>query len=456
MSFNPLSSSANATAPQAVAKINPTDPASGNRALDSLKTARNTINQIAKKFDINVKLDQKTSFNAASIKVGILSDKLAQMIGQSEKTLASVYANRQKLAGQLELNKKLMADLNHIDAADVRLKGDKIVPCHTGIAHLAKAAFSSKYQKTLSTTRERFNTTKSAKIRGGIDLSDASVVTQLANLSAKEADVVVRMSDMRDSLDQVAGAAHFLAGRQHEVNQENDRARVKEANAMAGKKTANAFTPAHEKAFAEIYSTNAGFTAINNALRNNREPAVNSSSVIGELKRRHGDDIFAKGAKNEQYAIEDVAGRSLGQIRNYLSASYGEKVRGAAGKSAYQQLHRGQGITPGALKSLEALKANGVLISPAGLFSSSMNQDVARTFARPGSNEVALLIDIKGKTGIAMGSSNAVQSEREVVFTPDSRFEIVSLAKNASGHLLTLRELMPSEYQGKTSQGMPY
>ncbi|NCE88412.1 RHS repeat-associated core domain-containing protein [Pseudomonas sp. Q1] len=190
--------------------------------------------------------------------------------------------------------------------------------------------------------------------------------------------------------------------------------------------------------FQDIYSTNAGYSQINTAMRAGDFVTVSSSKVIGEIERRHGDNQFAGKAGKEirsslKYAAEDI-GRNMEAIDASLYLKENNKS---------SRFFRGQGMTMGGIEAFVRARDEGAVLHSLSLLSASKSKEVAVGFMTSAENE-KVLMEITGFSATGMGSRYSVAAENEYVFSTHANFHVTNVGSNQSRpgtYIIQLKEV---------------
>ncbi len=191
------------------------------------------------------------------------------------------------------------------------------------------------------------------------------------------------------------------------------------------------------KDFFAIYSTNAGSSAINSALRANRPLSVSGKKVVSELAARHGSHHF-EGRTGTQRKLNLIA------VADTLDVADMKKVANQLYQQSNQAVstfYRGQDVTSAALDSFsDAIEAGSILYSLSPL-SVSRDKTVAEGFM---TGTIPVLMEIRGFSASVMTSSLTADGEQERIFSPHADFKVSAMgtrATNSAQYLIRLEEV---------------
>lgn len=210
--------------------------------------------------------------------------------------------------------------------------------------------------------------------------------------------------------------------------------------------------------FAAVYSTNAGYKAVQEALRDKKNVSISGSDVIGEIERRHGDDIFLSGAKKRAADLKFVAGeigtyQTVEKVDKFIYASKLTAVEnGMPGRSTIQ--FRSAFHTDAAVTMLKNAHGRRQLIKPEGLFSVSETKEAARAFGEGMKSKANTIFVVTGKSSHGFHSEYAVRSEQESVYSSYATFSVNSVKTDAKTgfNIVELTEEMMSFSDRRRSQ----
>lgn len=221
--------------------------------------------------------------------------------------------------------------------------------------------------------------------------------------------------------------------------------------------------PEYFREIKDIYTANAAFIKINSALRNKENPGLKGKDIIQELKKRHGDEVFSRGAAKHQQRIESAAnGMNLKTLQAFAFHSYQNGLNGGIGRHPVE-LYRGQDMTKKGLQNFQKFREAKTPIHPTAFLSCDHKETTAYSFAKADSfakaeedKKIPVFFKIEAITHVGMKTSLAANEESEALLTPFAQFKIINIELIDGMNHIHLKELLPSEYQNMKSEDMPY
>lgn len=377
----------------------------------------------------------KLTRNINCIKSEITAD-YDQPIKKKQKILNSALSTLKKV-------KSFAADYGNDTV--IRLKGDKF----------KKGEASGFFNKILNGDRYQTERQAAAKIGGlkgdkvsasqlkaALNEKIANSKNELAPLNTGKEKLQTKLDKYMSKLSNVEGQIRGIASAERSHKKENE-GNIKNRND-----------------FSMIYQSNAGCKALNAQARfvsrlSSSPGKLDSSAVVNEYKKAHGDEIFTKGNKELKSSIQTLSSNLKKLVETGTQLWYTPTDKNIT-------THRGQGMTSGGIEQLRSQfnkdkNANTSTVYALGqFFSTSTIKKVAQDFAKNSQDEVKVMFNVEGNSAsgiFAQGGLDFNNAEGEKLYSPIANFKVNNIEIDKSGiYQVSLQEVPKQD----NSQFLPY